>query len=264
MNPDAYQQFTEQLRKNLEKDDRVVGLVAFGSMAQTDHQPDEWSDHDFAVIVDSGQQDDFRQHLNWLPDSENIVFSHLETTHGLKVLYRSGHLIEFAVFDNEELYLARVNSYRVLLDRRNITGDLEKIRLASRSTPRPDRYYIGQLLGHLQVGVGRYARGEKLSGHIFIKHYAVDDLLSLMEKYQPDTSRLDNLDPFRRFEFVLPDIGAELNAILLLEPPQAAEELLTLFEREFQHRLPEYPQEAVRVVLNYIRSTYLASGQTHS
>ncbi|MBZ0306764.1 MAG: hypothetical protein K8I82_11910, partial [Anaerolineae bacterium] len=164
----------------------------------------------------------------------------------------------------EELYLAKVNSYRVLLDRRNIVGDLEKIRLASDSPSRPYLYYIGQLLGHLQVGVGRYARGEKLSGHVFIKHYAVDDFISLMEKFQPDTSHLDSLDPFRRFEFGLPDIGAELNAILLLEPPQAAEELLLLFEREFQHHIPDYPQEAVRVVLNHIRSTYPASGQIHS
>lgn len=258
MKPEAYQEFTQHLQKNLEQNAHVLGLVAVGSMANTDHQPDEWSDHDFMVIVETGQQEVFRQNLNWLPDAEKIIFSHRETEHGLKVLYAYGHLIEFAVFDKKELYLARVNSYRVLFSRWDITQDLEKIRLASDSTPRDDTYYVGQFLAHLQVGVGRFARGEKLSGHIFIKHHAIDDLLSLMAKYQPDKSFLDNLDPFRRFEFVLPDIGAELNAMLLLEPPQAAEELLLLFEREFQHRLSDYPHEAVKVVQHYIRSIYPA------
>lgn len=47
MDPNAYNQFTETLVGNLNRDERVLGLVAVGSMAATHHQPDEWSDHDF-------------------------------------------------------------------------------------------------------------------------------------------------------------------------------------------------------------------------
>lgn len=49
MNLTQYNQFTEELRLKLAGDDRVLALVAVGSMAQQDYQPDEWSDHDFLL-----------------------------------------------------------------------------------------------------------------------------------------------------------------------------------------------------------------------
>jgi len=54
-----------------------------------------------------------------------------ETAHGLKVLYDDGHLLEFAVFDEAELPLARVNDYRVLLDRAHLEADLKHLRTKS-------------------------------------------------------------------------------------------------------------------------------------
>jgi hypothetical protein len=39
-----YQRFTEELRQRLEADERVVGLVALGSMAGRDYTPDDWRD----------------------------------------------------------------------------------------------------------------------------------------------------------------------------------------------------------------------------
>ena len=51
LTPDAYAAFTEALRARLEADPRVVGLVALGSMARRDYEPDRWSDHDFFVIT---------------------------------------------------------------------------------------------------------------------------------------------------------------------------------------------------------------------
>ena len=101
MNLSEYNQFTEELRLKLAGDDRVLALIALGSMAQQDYQPDEWSDHDFFVITIQGVQEDMRQDLSWLPRAEELVFHFRETEHGVKALYRGGHLLEFAIFNED-------------------------------------------------------------------------------------------------------------------------------------------------------------------
>ncbi len=87
MNLAEYNQFTQELRLKLAGDDRITALIALGSMAQQDYQPDEWSDHDFFVVTIHGVQEDMRQDLSWLPHADEIVFHFRETEHGLKVLY---------------------------------------------------------------------------------------------------------------------------------------------------------------------------------
>ena len=131
MDLERYRSFTRQLRARLESDTRVLGLVAVGSMAEAGRTPDAWSDHDFFVITVPGVQESFRQDLAWLPDAERIVLKVRETAHGLKVLYEDGHLLEFAIFDEAELHLARVNDYRVLLDRAHPEAGLLQLRAKS-------------------------------------------------------------------------------------------------------------------------------------
>jgi hypothetical protein len=43
-------------------------------------------------------------------------WAYRETEHGLKVLYRGGHLLEFTVFSENELQMARLNRYRILAE----------------------------------------------------------------------------------------------------------------------------------------------------
>src|SRR3954454_25345021 len=117
MDADAYRAFTDELTDCARADERVVGLVAVGSTADSDYAPDEWSDHDFFLVSKPGEQEGLRQDLRWLPADERIAFSFRETAHGLKVFYDDGHMIEFAVFDVAEIALAGANRYRVLLDR---------------------------------------------------------------------------------------------------------------------------------------------------
>lgn len=258
MNSEQYGAFTNILRQNLEADRRVVGLVALGSMAQQDYQPDRWSDHDFFVIVESGQQEDFRQNLRWLPASDEIVLAFRETDHGLKVLYQNGHLLEFAVFDTKELYLAKVNRYRVLLDRGEIAQHLEALKAASTenmsNSDEDDFKAFGIFITNMLVGIGRYNRGEKFSGYQFVKVHAFRHLVVLLTKHLASSHKelLDNLDPMRRFERVFPEVGAELNKILDLETPASALALLTLAERELKAKLKNYPVEAVKVVREQI------------
>ena len=81
-------------------------------MADVDYHPDQWSDHDFFVISEPGSQEYFRNDLSWLPDDRQIAFWFRETTHGLKVVYENGNLLEFAVFDFAELELAKADRFR--------------------------------------------------------------------------------------------------------------------------------------------------------
>ncbi|MEQ8677538.1 MAG: hypothetical protein RLP44_13935 [Aggregatilineales bacterium] len=248
-----YQQFTEQLRQSLEADSRVVGLVAAGSMANLARR-DRWSDHDFFVIVESGTQTDFRTNLQWLPDHERIVIAYQETEHGLKVIYDIGHVLEFAVFDMDELSLVKVNDYAVLLDRGNVANVLVDVaQKSTEQTERPDTYYWGQFLAHLIIGVGRYLRGEKTSGHMFVKVYALDDLLPLFVKYldAPEKSRLDNLDVHRRFEAVFPQIADSLEQVLLLPVPQACLAYLELVKQSLGD-VEGFPAQGIQVAQDYI------------
>jgi hypothetical protein len=158
MQPDDYRSFTEALRARLADDARVVGLVAVGSMADRDYAPDEWSDHDFFVISLPGEQEALRVDVGWLPDADRVALSFRETEHGLKVIYDDGHLLEFAVFDLDEIALAGVNRYRVLIDR----GEVEERTASVRSRPRPspgDDYLFGMMVASALVAAGRARRG---------------------------------------------------------------------------------------------------------
>ncbi len=255
MDEKRYTEFTRALVSRLEKEPQVLGVVALGSMARRDTQPDDWSDHDFFVVTEPGAQEQVRRRRDWLPDSEKIVLHFRETAHGVKALYGCGHLIEFAVFDLEELSVAKVNRYRVLWDKNGeITRKMEALARSTaewvEQTQPADDYLIGQFLTNLYVGVGRYARGERLSGRHFIKCLAAGSLLRLLTRYTLPTgnSSLDNLDPLRRFESAFPNLGEELNWILEMETPQAGLGLLELAKRELEDRMTRFPQQAWEAV----------------
>jgi hypothetical protein len=259
MNIEEYRSFTRELQNRLIADARVLGLVAVGSMSEQGTVPDQWSDHDFFVVVRPGVQEEFRENLSWLPGSESILFHFRETAHGLKVIYSDAHLLEFAVFDSQELRLAKVNRYRVILDRGSIESEMQKVAEATqtwnRSVSSDDRYLIGQFLTNILVGYGRYQRGEKLSGQQFVKNSALRHLVLLLGKYVPSKNKsvLDGLDPFRRFELAYPDLGKKLNDCCNQDIPASAKQLLDLAELELSNSVPEFPKrmfDAIRKMLS--------------
>ncbi|MBN1205292.1 MAG: hypothetical protein JXB05_10240 [Myxococcaceae bacterium] len=247
-----YQRFTEELRRGLEADERVVGLVALGSMAGRDYAPDAFSDHDFFVVTRPGAQEHFRAERGWVPESGRLVLWMRETAHGVKALFESGHLLEFAVFSPEELHLARVNRYRVLLDRGGVEETLAEVarRTAQQGAPE-DGWLMGQFLTQLIIGAGRHARGERLSGSSRVKEDALRHLVRLLARHvrSEHAALLDDLDAVRRFERVFPKLGQELNEALGQETPRAALLLLELAERELRGRLGAgFPAEAFQAV----------------
>lgn len=260
MTPEAYQEFTDRLTANLDHDGRVLGLVAAGSMARQDYQPDAYSDHDFYVIVQPGAQPEMRQNLAWLPDAAQIVLAFQETKHGMKVIYDSGHLLEFAVFDPEELLMAHSNRYRVLLDKGDVAECMVQVVAQTEAAQEGETavfFHIGQFITNLLVGVGRQRRGEQLSGHKFVKLNALTHLLPLLAAHLPADKKgvLDSLDATRRFEQAYPALGAEINALLLADTETAARGLLALAERELAPIWPKEMRRGTAVIRQFLQQT---------
>ena len=250
MRREEYDRFTEELRARLEPDPRVLGLVALGSMSGEPPAADEWSDHDFFVVMRPGEQERMRNDLSWLPRAGEIALAFRETAHGVKALYRGAHLVEFAVFDAEELRLARVNRYRVLFDRADLEARMRALRESTaREIRSPDaRWLRGQLITGLLVAGDRYRRGERLSGRARLQAAAAD-LVQLAARSLPRRpgSIPDSLDPLRRAEAAWPELAAALDAALALPPPAAALRILAL-----ARELPDFPAEAAAVLERHL------------
>jgi hypothetical protein len=213
---DAYDHYTRQIVRWAERRSDVLGVVALGSTAATDHRPDRHSDHDLFVVTVDGAAQALRDDVGWLPDAHRIALCHSETRHGRGVVYDDGHLVEIAVFEPGELHVCRVNAFRVLHD----TGDvaawitaLASTTTATQAAADPDgTERFAAFAQQMIIGINRNARGEHVSANARVRGQALELLLSLVSDLvpaQPDVA-LDNLDPHRRFELAHPEIGRRL------------------------------------------------------
>jgi hypothetical protein len=239
--------FQAQLTDSVAKRPEVIGLIFVGSAAAT-HRVDQYSDQDFFLVVKAGTGEAFRQDLSWLPNHNEIVLSPRETAHGLKVVYQTGDVLEFAVFEDSELELASVNDYRVMLDNQDLTGRMARI--AARSIPKPiDRTREFELfLSLILIGTGRAQRGEILAAEQHIKSAAMDFAIKLIRNARAANEKADSLNGFRRFEQDYPEVSKELHRIALLESEPAARALCELVLRELDATEQELRQ--YRVVAN--------------
>jgi hypothetical protein len=254
MTPEAHAAFTTALLKRLDADPDVLGLVLLGSSSGDPPLPDAFSDHDLFVVTRAGAQERFRNDLRWLPNFAELVLSFRETAHGVRALDRGGHLVELAVFDLDELSLARVNRWSVPLDKADVRARMERVRqatVAQTATPSNPHWLAGQFLIELVVGAGRYRRGERLSGHFRVRVNAVQHLLALVRlRAAPEAwARLDDLDVSRRVELAVPEIAREIDAALLLPVPDAARALLAVGQRVFPDLIPPGVPGALEQVL---------------
>jgi hypothetical protein len=235
MTPDQHRSFTEAVRARVARDPDVLGLVGLGSTSGWPPGPDAFSDHDLFLVTSPGAQERYRRDLDWLPGSAGpVVLTFRETAHGVKVLLESGHLVEFAVFSPDELALARINRYAVLLDKTDLAARLERVRAATveaGAVHRPDQaWQVGQFLTTLVAGAGRAGRGEHLSGHQLVRVAALGHLVALLRASLPPsrTDELDDLDPFRRLERALPGEAITIEEALRRPVVGAARALLAL------------------------------------
>jgi hypothetical protein len=242
--------FIASLIAGLDADPAVVGLVLVGSSAETSRR-DQWSDHDFLVITEDGTPERYRTDLTWLPEPEAIGYWFRETPHGLKVLYRSGLLAEFAVFDRTEFAGCVLNHYSVPIDRGGITqmaADIASRSLQPRTVDRMNEFR--NFLSLLYIATGRSRRGERLSANVYVRTYATDHLLRLVRDLLPDERRgqLDALDVWRRFETADPALGAQIGEALDRPVEEAARALLDIADRELSARWPDYPADESELI----------------
>ena len=236
---EEFLEFEARLANSLVEHPDVNGLVFVGSAA--DHSRfDEWSDHDFYVVTDEGKAESLRQDLSWLPDADRIAMSPRETAHGLKVVYESGHVLEFAVFNDSELELAGANYYLVALDK---IGDLSERMAAlavksaagaekARTTEFYEEAKFELFLCQLLIGVGRARRGELLIAGEHVRSWAVSTLVSLIRHWLPvaeGTEHLtDHLASLRRFERQYPAFGQEIAAAQARSVEECGRHLLSI------------------------------------
>lgn len=252
MNEAEYERFTAALLRTLEADPDVLGLVALGSTADPTFR-DAWSDHDFWVVTRPGHQDVLLNDRSWLPAAEQIF---LTVRHGRRhcgVLYRSGHLAEFAVFDPAEATTGTVTAYRVLLDRGDVGASVAqaRVRAALAAWDEQKRAFVfDNFLVVLHTAVARWHRGERLSARRYLGQFAVDALLGLVLECSPETASpaRDPADPRRRVERQQPHVAAAVEALVCRPVPEAAIGLLDLAAETLAPRWPEYPEGRVAAV----------------
>lgn len=267
MDERSYEEFTQTLLKRLAGEERVLGLIALGSMADPTRR-DQWSDHDFWIITQSGAQDRFLDDLSWLPNAHAIILPFRQGTQYYTVLYRNGHSIEFAVFDPMQMQHGKTERYRVLFDKANIAAAMQQIHAQTLMTIRAEQSDVSDtiLLNYfflqLFIGVQRYLRGELLSSQKDISFSAVNNLLALVQRHlTPQNPAMgDRFDMRRRFEQVYPSLAEELHACLSQACPAAALGLLLLVDKHLAPVIPDYPQKLADVTRE---SIYRLSQQTH-
>lgn len=249
MTPDQYDSFTGRLLEAARRDPDVVGVIFAGSTAAASRR-DVWSDHDFLWIVQSGLQERYRQDLSWLPDADHIVLAYRETAEGLNVIYDYGHLAEFAVFDLDQISVMKANDYAVPVDKADIAERMRAVAKNSEPQPLDPVGAASHCMQLLFVGASRYARGEKLSAHTFVRQWALRRLLMLLPAVlAPGASgALDTLDPFRRVERVLPDLAAQIDGLLRLDALDCADGFLDLLEQHVRPAMDGFPDALLGVV----------------
>ncbi len=258
MDPLAHRRFTEALAARLAADPRVVGLVAQGSTAAAGRAPDAWSDHDVFVVVTPGAAEALRRDTSWLPAPERIVLHVRETAHGCKVLWDDGHLAEYAVFEGDELRLARSESaFEVLFDRGadggpggGVTatmGDVVHATAAALAAPFDAPRACGLVVTTLLVAAGRWRRGEHLSARSLMNAAVVHHLVPLFAHLAaPDAPA--TIDATRRFETRHPALAAALDAAQRQDVDAGALALLDLLEREAGGRVAGFPAAGLAAV----------------
>jgi hypothetical protein len=254
---DTRTRFTAELARIVDAasaDPAIVGLVGFGSTADP-ARADEWSDHDIAVITRAGDEARYRNDLSWLPDSDRIALSVVDQHDGVTIVYDDGRVIEFGVATIEGFATWAGNAATVLIDRGGVAPVVERM-LARPAAG--DHVDVGRetriALAKLLIGVGRARRGELLTADHNIRGEALDHLLRAWGIALPaDRSRLDTLDPRRRFEQAHPALGARLADAVRHDPETAARTLLDLAEETLGARqdFPSDGADAIRSRLGW-------------
>ncbi|CAH1197587.1 hypothetical protein PAECIP111893_00833 [Paenibacillus plantiphilus] len=193
----------DAIGQTLEKKGEVLMLLGLGSVGIETERLDEYSDLDFFVIAKPGHAQRFIDQLDWLEDTYPLAYAFKNSDFGCKILFQDGIYGEYAVFEESDMETAGYSEGRIVWKApsfNNLDIVKPKIKLPELKTKTMD-FAINEALTNLYVGLGRYARGEKLSGTRFVEGYAVDNIIAIMHMLQPEVDYYpDCFGNDRRFE----------------------------------------------------------------
>ncbi|WP_150272042.1 hypothetical protein [Paenibacillus tepidiphilus] len=185
----------DEIGRSLERKGGALLLLGVGSVGTETGRLDDYSDLDFFVIVEPGQKDRYIDRLDWLEEVHPLAYAFKNSDVGYKILFEDGIYGEYAVFEESELADASYSGGRVVWKDPAYTGK-EPLISSSNRLPVLKKssldYPLNEALTNLYVGLGRYARGERLSAARFIQSYAIDSILSVLHlleqevEYYPD------------------------------------------------------------------------------
>lgn len=233
--------------------DDLAGLVLLGSASDAGaHRRDEWSDHDFLVIAQTGRGDAARADLTWLPDPHRMVLLAREGGIGFVAMYDDGHVLEFALAEPPELAGAVAGDASVVVDSDQVTAQI--VAAGQREAVARDAFdpinETNLVLVKILLGMGRVRRGEILNGGQFIRLHAVNHLVRAIRARYPGAApeSRDRIDPTRRFEHDYPRWAAEISGALDKPVEEAAHALFVLACDILRPGWEDFPDRAARAV----------------
>lgn len=181
----------------------ALALIGLGSVGIERDRLDAYSDLDFFVIVEDGWQASYLSDLTWLSSVAAVAYCFQNSDDGFKLLYEDGVFCEFAVFEVAQLQAIPFSTGQIVWKRAEISAQLA---ISQQPMPTPSDHVLerqlGEALTNLYVGLGRFRRGERLSGSRFVQQLALDRVLELIARVETDVqpTRRDGFNAERRFE----------------------------------------------------------------
>lgn len=242
-----FESYLNRVIEALRADPRVVGLVGMGSTAER-WRVDEWSDHDLAIIVEAGAEDEFRHGRDWIPGRDRLVIDVVEWHGGAKLVFDDGHVVELGVATTDSLRAWAVHHHDVLIDNGGVADAVADAVEHSAYTRNGDlSAQLNLVVATVRIGAGKALRGEVLAGGDMLRHDAIGHLLAATAITSPLDRHSDLLDPRRRVERTHPELATALAEAIRQPELQLAHRLLDLLENHFGH-LDTYPRRGVDAV----------------
>jgi len=227
-----------EIGKSLERKGGALLLLGVGSVGVEIDRLDEYSDLDFFVIVRPGEKNRYIDRLDWLEDVHPLAYSFKNTEDGYKVLFEDGIFGEYAVFEEKELENISYTKGRVIWKDPTYSNTAIAKPVSAIPSLKSDSldFSLNEALTNLYVGLGRYARGERLSAARFIEGYAIDRILSVLHLLEQEVDYFP--DPFgneRRLEKRYPHFAEIIGDMMqgYNHVPESALRILSFIEEVY-------------------------------
>ncbi|WP_256759959.1 hypothetical protein [Cohnella sp. WQ 127256] len=214
---DLLLQRLDEIGLSLERNGGAHLLLGLGSVGVEMDRIDEYSDLDFYVIVMPGQKSRYLDQLDWLEEVHPLAYSFRNASVGYKILFEDGIYGEYAIFEESEMASSSYSEGRIVWKEPSYTN----VGISKSSKQEPSlrkaslEHPLNEALTNLYVGLGRYARGEKLSGMRFVQGYAVDSILSVLHLLEQEVEYFpDQFGNERRLEKRHPQFAERIGDML--------------------------------------------------